>query len=74
MLAPQKIPRRELKRISNSTDQNNPFDESMVTQNFSHVTQTNCKHKQAKRKKSELTPKKKCYSIKLEDKLKRSRL
>ena len=56
MLALQKISRRELKRISNSTDQNNPFDESMLTQNFSHVTQSNHKHKQTKRKKSELTP------------------
>ena len=66
MLAPQKIPRRELKRISNSTDQNNPFDESMLTQNFSHTTQTNYKHKQAKRKNSELTPTK----LKLKRKIK----
>ena len=66
MLAPQKIPRRELKRISNSTDQNNPFDESMLTQNFSHVTQTNYKHKQANRKNSELTPTK----LKLKRKIK----
>jgi len=28
----------------------------MLAQNFSHVTQTNYKHKQEKRKKSELTP------------------
>ena len=54
--APQKIPRRELTRISNSTDQNNPLYENMLTKNFSHVTQTNYKHKQEKIKKSELTP------------------
>ena len=46
----QKIPRRELMGISNSAGQNNPFDENMFTQNFSHVTQTNYKQKQEKRK------------------------
>ena len=66
MLAPQKSPRRELKQISNSTDQNNPFDESMLTQNFSHVSQTNYKHKQANRTNSELTPTK----LKLKRKIK----
>ena len=66
MLAPQKSPRRELKEISKSTDQNNPFNDSMPTQNFSHLTQTNYKHKQAKRKKSELTPTK----LKLKRKIK----
>jgi len=34
-----KIPRRELTQISISTDQDNPFDENMLTQNFSHATQ-----------------------------------
>ena len=38
----------------------------MLTQNFSHATQTNYKHKQEKRKKSELTPTK----LKLKRKIK----
>ena len=43
------------RRISKSTDQYNHLDENMLTKNFSHVTQTNYKHRKEKRKNSELT-------------------
>jgi len=39
----------------------------MLTQNFSHATQTNYKHKQEKRQKSELTPTKLKLKRKIKD-------
>ena len=65
--APQKIPRRKLKRKSNSTDENNQVDGNMLPQNLSHLSEANCKHKQEKRKKFEITPTRK---LKLKRKIK----
>ena len=54
--APPKIPGREVAQICNSTDQSSPLDENMLIKHFTHVTQTNYKHKQERKRRSELTP------------------
>ena len=49
------MPRRELKRISNSKSQKAEIDENMHAHNLPYLRQTNKNQKQEKRK-SELTP------------------